>query len=117
MQRNAQFVKGCLQLRVYLPLGALWFGCRIIYYILEIYLRNLQMGPPWHLHLLPPCKGLEPELQHPLWLTLLAGDEPYGLLRQALGNILLLYIGDKALFILLICKTFNYLFALLHFYS
>lgn len=57
------------------------------------------MAPGRHSHLLPFMKSLKPEVQQPLRLLLLAGNEPYDILVQALWNELLLNVGDKALLI------------------
>ena len=111
MERNTEFFKRLGKLGIYLlrPVTVL-FGRRIIDDILKIDLRDIQMGPMRHLHLLPFPESLQPEIQKPQGFLLLGRNQPYDIFIQPFGYELLLHIRHEAMFILLSGNVFKYIF-------
>ena len=58
------------------------------------------MAPLGLLHPLPFAECVQAEVQQPLRLLLLRGNEPYDVLVKSLGHILLLDLRDEAFLIL-----------------
>ena len=115
MKRNTKLVKCLCELRIDL-LGAVFrlLRSRIIDDVLKIYLRYVKMCPIRQWHLLPAAECLQTELQHPLRLFLLRRNQAYYVFIKAFRYELLLYIRHKAVFILLVGKTFQYFFIFTH---
>ena len=74
-------------------------GLGIIIGVLEIDLRDVELGPAHLLHGQPGAIGLEPPFEHPFGLVLLGRDEADRVLVQALGRELLLDVGGEAPFV------------------
>ena len=101
-QRNAELVEGLGQLRVNLlrPVSILLRGS-VIYNILIVNMRHIQMTPFRGLHRLPFPECVETEVQKPLRLSLPLGNHPDNVLVQAFRDKFLLDIGDKTLLVFL----------------
>ena len=101
-QRNAELVEGLGQLRVNLlrPVSILLRGC-VIYNILIVNMRHIQVTPFRGLHRLPFPECVETEVQKPLRLPLPLGNHPDNVLVQAFRDKFLLDIGDKTLLVFL----------------
>ena len=100
VQGNAEFVESGHQLGVDLLLLRRFFGGREIDDVLEVYLRDVQVGPCRHLHGQPLAVGLQAEVEEPLRLALFLRYQPYNVLVQALGDELLLHLRLKAVLVL-----------------
>ena len=114
MQGNAQLVEGSHQLWV--DLLFLWslLGRGKIDDVLEIYLGNIQMGPRGHLHGQPLAVGLQAEVEEPLRLALLPGNQAYDVLVQPFGDKFLLHLGLEAVLVLGGAYVFKYVVFLAH---
>src|SRR5690606_13698845 len=72
---------------------------RVVADRLEIDGRVAHLGPGGLLHGAEAGVGLEPELEHPIGLALLRGDEADDLLGEAGRRVLLLDLRDEAFFV------------------
>ena len=110
MERDAELVECLLKLRVYLLRTVLvLLRSRIIYDVLEVYLRNVKVSPLWNRHLLPAAECLQTEVQHPLRFLLLCGDQAYDVLIQTFWYELLRDISHEAVLILLLRNIIQYI--------
>ena len=103
VQGDAQLVEGLHERRIDLRRTVLVaLGSGIVYYVLKVYLRQPEMSPAWRRHLLPPAERVQPEVEKPLRLPLLGGNQTDYILVQPLGYVLLLDIRHKTAVVLLI---------------
>ena len=111
VERDSEFLERGLELGIYLlrPVAVL-LRCSIVYYILKIYLRDIEMRPCRHFHLLPSAESLQPELQKPFRFILLCRNQPDYILVQSLGNELLLHIRHEPVLIFLSGYVLQYVF-------
>ena len=101
-ERNAELVEGLHQRGVdgVRPIfGALGRGP--VDDVLEIDARQLDMPPVRRAHPLPFAERVEPELQQPLRLPLLGGDQPDNVFAESLGRIFLGDFGHEAFLVFL----------------
>jgi hypothetical protein len=106
-QRNPELLVRAQQLRVHLVEALqlrLLLGRRVVVHRLVVDLRVVDLRPgrlgPFGEQLEEASIGLEPPLEQPLGLVLLRGDQPHGLLGEALRDGLLLDVRDEAVLVL-----------------
>ena len=111
MKRYSQFVESLFKLGINLfRTVAVLLGSGIIYNVLEINLRDVQMSPCRNLHPLPLTKSVQTEIQQPLRFLLFRRDETYDVLIQALGDEFLLEIRHEPVLIFLSRDVLDYIF-------
>ena len=72
------------------------------------------MGPRRHLHRKPLAVGLQAEVEEPLRLALLPGNQAYDVLVQPFGDKFLLHLGLEAVLVLGGAYVFKYVVFLAH---
>ena len=103
MQRDAELLESLGERRVYL-LGALTvlLGGGVVYDVLIVYFRQVEMAPAGLLHGLPLAECVQTELQEPFRLFLKGGNRPDDVFVQALRDIDLLDVRDESFLVLLL---------------
>ena len=97
LQGYAKLVEHLLQLRVHLLVGRL-LGQRVgvVGDALVVHLRHMDVPPAGLLHRLPVVEGLQPEVEEPLGLALLLGDESHDILVETLVDDFRRHVGGEA---------------------
>ena len=100
----AELVKRLHQLGVYVLLVGTVLGQRvgIVGNGLIVYLRQVDVSPRRLLERLPVAQGLQPELKHPLRLTLLLRDEAHDILVESSLYDVRMHVGGEAVLIFLV---------------
>ena len=105
LQRDAQLVEGFHQLGVDVARTLfllLLRGVSIVADGLIVYRRHLEVPPSGLFEREPVAVGIQAELEEPLRLSLLLGDESDDVLRESLLDDFRLYIGGEAVLVLLL---------------
>ncbi len=78
----------------------LGLGLGVIIGVLVIDLGNVELGPVDLFHVEPGAIRLQPPVEHPLRLVLLARNEPHGVFVQTLGREILFDVARPAMFVI-----------------
>ena len=111
VKRYSQFVESLFKLGINLFRAVtVLLRSSIIYNVLKINLRDVQMPPRRDLHPLPLTKSVQTEIQQPLRFLLFRRDETYDFLIQTLGNEFLFEIRHEPVLIFLSRDVLDYIF-------